>query len=82
MMTLSDDFMRTIIEIPESQLMGLKQFCRRERISRAEAIRRAVDRMLKDQSPKEDGVSEAFGIWRHRAEQVRGLRNQLREEWR
>ncbi|MHB1308011.1 MAG: ribbon-helix-helix domain-containing protein [Limisphaerales bacterium] len=74
--------MRTIVEIPESQLKSLSKLCRRERISRAEAIRRAVAKMLNDQPPIEDGMSGAFGIWRHRAGDVRSLLNQLRGEWR
>jgi metal-responsive CopG/Arc/MetJ family transcriptional regulator len=80
--TLCDDFMRTIVEIPEAQLKSLSQLCRRERISRAEAIRRAVAKMLNDQRPMEDGMSGAFGIWKHRAGDVRGTLDQLRGEWR
>lgn len=82
MMTLRDDFMRTIVEIPESQLKSLSKLCRRERISRAEAIRRAVAKMLDDQRPMEDGMSGAFGMWKHRRGDVRSLLHQLREEWR
>ena len=82
MMTLYDDLMRTIVEIPESQLKSLSKLCRRERISRAEAIRRAVAKMLNDQRPIEDGMSGAFGILKHRAGDARGLLNQLRGEWR
>mgnify|MGYP003384411554 CR=1 FL=1 len=82
MMTLHDDVMRTIVEIPESQLKSLDRLCRRDRISRAEAIRRAVARMVNEQRPMEDGMSGAFGIWKHRAGDVRSLRTQLRGEWR
>ena len=53
MMTFCDDVMRTIVEIPESQLKGLSRLCRRERISRAEAIRRAVAKLLKAIAEKE-----------------------------
>ena len=82
MMTFCDDVMRTIVEIPESQLKGLSRLCRRERISRAEAIRRAVAKLLNDQRPMEDEMSGAFGIWKHRAGDVRSLLNRLRGEWR
>ena len=81
MMTLSDDVMRTIVELPESQLKGLSSLCRRERISRAEAIRRAVARMLDDQQPLADGLSGAFGIWKDRSTNARKRLRQLREEW-
>jgi metal-responsive CopG/Arc/MetJ family transcriptional regulator len=81
-MTLCDACMRTIVEIAESQLKSLSKLCRREQISRAEAIRRAVAKMLNEQRPMEDGMSGAFGIWKHRAGDARDLLNQLRGEWR
>jgi metal-responsive CopG/Arc/MetJ family transcriptional regulator len=74
--------MRTIVELPEAQRKGLLALCRREQISRAEAIRRAVARLLDEQKPVEDGMSAAFGIWKNRADEARGLVRQLREEWR
>jgi len=74
--------MRTIVELPESQLKSLSSLCRRERISRAEAIRRAVAKMLNDQKPMEGGMSGAFGIWKNRAGKARSLLSQLRGEWR
>ena len=82
MMTLSDNVMRTIVELPESQLKGLSSLCRRERISRAEAVRRAVARLLEEQKPTEDGMADAFGIWKDKASDVRKLRERLRGEWR
>ena len=82
MMTLHDDVMRTIIELPDSQLESLSQLCRREKISRAEAIRRAVDKLLDEQKPMENAMAGAFGIWKDRAGHVRELREQLRGEWR
>lgn len=81
MMTLRDDVMRTIIELPESQMKSLSLLCRRERISRAEAIRRAVAKLLDEQKPMESGMSGAFGIWRDRASDARELNEQLRGEW-
>lgn len=81
-MTLYDDVMRTIIELPESQLQSLSLFCQRERISRAEAVRRAVARLLDEQrQPVANAVPGAFGIWKDRADNARNLREQLRGEW-
>ncbi|MEO5894164.1 MAG: ribbon-helix-helix protein, CopG family [Vicinamibacterales bacterium] len=42
MMTCYDDALRTIIDLPEDQLQALDGICRRDDISRAEAIRQAV----------------------------------------
>lgn len=47
MMTCDDILVRTIVDLPEEQIRKLTLLCRRERISRAEAIRRAVARYLR-----------------------------------
>lgn len=72
--------MRTIIELPEEQIEALDGICRRERISRAEAIRRAVTLLVRERGI--DAASGAFGLWR--ARRVDGLEYQqrLRREWR
>lgn len=72
-------YMRTIIDLPEDQLRALDGVCRQERISRAEAIRRAVAEHLRRYHASD--AKRAFGIWRGR--QVDGLKYQetLRREW-
>jgi hypothetical protein len=71
--------MRTIIDLPGAQLEALDALCRREGISRAEAIRRAVALQLR-QTPVGD-PARAFGLWRDR--RVDGLvyERPLRDEW-
>jgi len=69
---------RTIIELPEAQIAALGEYCERERISRAEAIRRAVDAMLAARLPAER--SAAFGGWARRGDS-RALVDELRQEW-
>jgi hypothetical protein len=39
--------MRTIVDLPKEHIRKLALFCRRENISRAEAVRRAIDRFLR-----------------------------------
>jgi hypothetical protein len=80
MMTCYDDAVRTIIHLPEDQLDALDGICRRESISRAEAIRRAVDLLVRDRAA--GGAHTAFGLWRGRSK-VDGLSYQerLRREW-
>ena len=80
MMTCYDDVMRTIIDLPGDQLDALDGICRRESISRAEAIRRAVDLLVRDRAA---GASHAaFGLWR-RSKMIDGLTYQerIRREW-
>jgi metal-responsive CopG/Arc/MetJ family transcriptional regulator len=72
--------MRTIIELPEEQLTGLDGWCRREGISRAEAIRRAIAAMLAERAKGE--AAGAFGIWRDRAAEALADQEKIRNEWR
>lgn len=80
MMTWYDAvIMRTIIELPNDQLIRLEAHCRREKISRAEAIRRAVTAMLSEQL-KGDAAG-AYGLWRDRASEALAQQERLRNEW-
>jgi Ribbon-helix-helix protein, copG family len=78
-MTWYDDVMRTIIELPAEQIEALDALGRRDRISRAEAIRRAVAKYVRPM--RREGADPAFGLWRTR--RVDGLKYQerLRREW-
>lgn len=79
MMCYDDVIMRTIIELPQDQLTDLDAHCRRQSISRAEAIRRAVAAMLAEQRQGE--VPGAFGLWRDRAADALAQQERLRNEW-
>ena len=71
--------MRTVVDLPEDQLRAIKALAKRQNISQAEAIRRAVGAYLTIQTVP-DRESPAFGLWRSRSD---GLRYQedLRGEW-
>ena len=71
--------MRTIVDLPAEQLAGLARLCTEQKISRAEAVRQAVDRLIKDSSINRKNVG--FGIWRHKGKDPHTLVNQLRNEW-
>ena len=58
-----DDAVRTIIYLPSGPVDALSSYCRREHVSRAEAIRRAVALMLEQCRPADDWKS-AFGGWK------------------
>jgi metal-responsive CopG/Arc/MetJ family transcriptional regulator len=71
---------RTIVEIPRDQLAELDVLCRRQGISRAEAIRRAVAAMLVEQGR---GHSQAaFGLWKDRGDELEATLEAVRDEWR
>lgn len=71
--------MRTIIDLPQEQLGALARLCEIQKISRAEAIRRAVDRLLKDSLIEEKNIG--FGMWRNKAITARLYVDNLRNEW-
>jgi len=73
-----DVIMRTIIDLPDHQVTALAELCEREHISRAEAIRRALDAMLNEkQAVARDAT---FGAWAPRGDS-RSTVKALREEW-
>ncbi len=73
--------MRTIIDLPERQVDGLERICRSRKLSRAELIRRAVDRYLQEHLPARD---EAFGLWKRTGLREDGVafQRRLRKEWK
>ena len=72
--------MRTIIELPAAQVEALDALCRREGISRAEAIRRAVGAHVSRE--RERGPDPAFGIWANRTIDGLNFQRRLRREWK
>ena len=70
--------MRTIIEVPGEQLEALDDVCRRDGISRAEAIRRAVALLLRQRG---GAPEQAFGLWRGRKTDGLAYERSLRDEW-
>lgn len=83
MMKRNDDAMRTIVELPDAQVHALARLCRKEGISRAEAIRRAVNGLVASQEAAEsqESLRAAFGLWQGRQPDGRGYVQALRTEW-
>ncbi len=85
MMTCYDDVVRTIIDLPDDQIQALAEYCAREHISRAEAVRRAVGRLV--QSPdemkarREAAIKATFGMWKDRGVTTDEYLAELRTEW-
>lgn len=71
--------MRTIIDIPATMLDEIDALAKREKLSRAEAIRRAMAEYVEKRSlPKTDA---AFGIWKSRKIDPLAYEDTLRKEW-
>ena len=71
--------MRTLVTFDEDQIRALDTLARRLRISRAELIRRAVDRFLEDKTSGDDLPS--FGLWVGAAGDGLAYQEKLRSEW-
>lgn len=72
--------MRTIISLPQKTIDALARICRDEKISRAEAIRRAIDIYIRKKiSP--NGQDSAFGIWKAKKIDSLAFVDRLRSEW-
>ncbi|HBG93913.1 MAG TPA: CopG family transcriptional regulator [Chromatiaceae bacterium] len=71
--------MRTVLDLPDSQVEGLKRLGERNGLSRAELVRRAVAEYL-SKHPTDD-TDSAFGLWRNRAEDGLKYQQRIREEW-
>lgn len=78
-MTYDDDGMRTIVDLPAGQIDALDEWCRREGVSRAEAVRRAVAEYLRRHHAA--GSEKAFGLWRDIPEDGLAYQQRLRQEW-
>lgn len=70
--------MRTIVDLPEEQVKRLALVCRREKISRAEAVRRALELWLRGTTS--DGLQGFFGASKTRGSVTRQVAK-LRREW-
>lgn len=75
--------MRTIIDLTSEQLARLEEVAEREGISRAEAIRRAVDTAYADVAVASSRAAReaAFGLWKGRKIDALRYVDKLRDEW-
>jgi hypothetical protein len=71
--------MRTIVDLPQEALDKLAKVCARERISRAEALRRAVAAFLREKGAETE--NDAFGLWRSRHGDGLAYQDRIRDEW-
>jgi metal-responsive CopG/Arc/MetJ family transcriptional regulator len=70
--------MRTLVDLPETELEQLNALSRERRVSRAELIRRAVSGYLEQ---NRTGLEETFGLWKKKAVDGVKYQERLRGEW-
>ena len=71
--------MRTIVDLPSEQVAALSDFCKNLGISRAEAVRQALARMLEEAN--NDHFQKAFGAWKDQPIDAMDYVDRIREEW-
>lgn len=78
---INDDvIMRTIIDLTAEQVRALATLCESQKISRAEAVRRAVARYVAEE--QRPGRERAFGAWKGKRTDSVALIRRLRDEWK
>ncbi len=70
--------MRTLVDIPETQLAKLTAICKVRKLPRAEVIRQAIAAYIAAQPVRPEDV--AFGIWNGGEDGVEYQRR-IRDEW-
>lgn len=71
--------MRTIVDLTDEQVKSLAALCAAKGISRAEAVRRAVTRLLAEEQRPER--AKAFGAWSRKQLDSAATVRRLRDEW-
>ncbi len=79
MMTMYDDVMRTIIDVPKEMIQTLDRVRLAEQKSRAALIREAISEYLGKKAVP--SAEAAFGLWRQNPEDGVEMQRRLRDEW-
>jgi len=71
--------MRTIVEIPDGKVDEISRYCKIRGISRAKAIRDAIEMMLIEKSVLER--EKGFGLWSGKKLEAGKFLDGIRGEW-
>jgi len=70
--------MRTLVDLPETDLKQLNELGRARKTSRTQLIRLAVTGFLTQNRP---GVEDSFGLWKGRGVDGVAYQERMRAEW-
>lgn len=73
--------MRTIVDIPDSQVKILDQMSKKKNVSRASVIREALAKYINSYSYSKKGYELAFGVWKNKKLDSLKYQQKLRDEW-
>jgi metal-responsive CopG/Arc/MetJ family transcriptional regulator len=71
--------MRTLVDIPETELAQLNKLSRSRRVSRAELVRSAISQYL--ESHHAEHAEQAFGLWAGHKVDGLAYQDKMRSEW-
>ena len=71
--------MKTLVDIPESDMTRLTKLSKERKVSRAHLVRSAVSQFLREEEP--DTLDKLFGIWKDRNIDGLEYQEQMRREW-
>jgi predicted transcriptional regulator len=71
--------LRTLVDIPETDLISLDALAKSKKAPRARLIREAISDYLAKKTI--DPIDAGFGAWKDRQEDGLAYQNRLREEW-
>jgi metal-responsive CopG/Arc/MetJ family transcriptional regulator len=76
--------MRTIVDIPQETLTRLDAWAGREKVSRAEMVRRVLAGAVKQQDEEQDshGLDELAGVWKGRHADGMTYQRAIRADWK
>lgn len=75
-------YVRTIINIADSQIKILNQLSQNKKISRAEIIRQALSYYIASYNQNSKDFENAFGLWKDKGTDGLEYQNKLRNEWK
>ena len=71
--------MRTLVDLGDAQLQALDDLSRKDKRSRPELIRLAIDDYLSKQRDRQEG--DAFGLWSKRKVDGMAYQEKVRSNW-
>jgi predicted transcriptional regulator len=71
--------MRTLVDIPDTDLMSLDALAKAKKAPRARLIREAISNYLAQKTI--DPIDAGFGAWKDRQEDGLAYQRRLRDEW-
>ena len=74
--------MRTIIDIPDTQIKILDKLTSQKSVSRAQIIRDAINFYIANQNKNKKAFEESFGVWKNKKINSIKYVQEIRNEWR